>query len=474
MAGVAYQGTPSDPLVDTTQCQLDAHAMQAIGTNSIRVYHVDPYVNHDGCMSAFADANIYVWLDLDTFNTTINQTDPQWSEEQFLAFTYVMDVFQGYDNLAGFWIGNEVVNTADGSLAAPYVKAATADMKAYMATKKYRQIPIGYSAADIAELRPMLQNYLACGSEPNQIIDFFGLNSYEWCGSATYQTSGYINLQAMAEGYNIPIFFSETGCNVGGSRTFNDQAAIFGSEMVNTWSGSIIYEWVQEANDYGLVTYPNGGIYDGAPIPIQPDLSNLAGQWKTLSPAGVAAASYTPSNSPPACPMPTLGWEVNGDVPLPTLGASIIQAAAASVKPTPTPNPTPKPNPTTSSSAKTTSSRSGTVTASSTATSMGLHTYPPASSSSLEPKTTSTTQVDIPDIGIVANLPSSSFISSSASSSVAQLSASKPCPIFSTSLLLAPSSKLELVQSLRSFRVVLLLPALQLRLQHQVLSCRRP
>jgi len=38
----------------------------------------------------------------------------------------------------------------------------------------YRQIPIGYSHADVAGLRPVLQNYLACGDSA-QAIDFFGL-----------------------------------------------------------------------------------------------------------------------------------------------------------------------------------------------------------------------------------------------------------------------------------------------------------
>jgi 1,3-beta-glucanosyltransferase GAS1 len=58
--------------------------------------------------------------------------------------------------------------------------------------------PIEYSAANIAELRPMLQNYLVCGSNPMQSVDFFGLNSYEWCCEATYESSGYIWLQEMA------------------------------------------------------------------------------------------------------------------------------------------------------------------------------------------------------------------------------------------------------------------------------------
>jgi len=308
--------------------------MQSIGTKSIRVYHVDPNVNHDGCMSAFSKAGIYVWLDLDTFDTAIEQTAPEWNETQFLAFTKVMDTFQNYDNLGGFWIGNEVINTETGSQAAPYVKAAVADMKSYISAKNYRQFPIGYSAADIAELRPMLQNYLACSSNYAQSIDFYGLNSYEWCGDATYETSGYSNLQAMTEGYNVPIFFSETGCNVGGERTFEDQNAIFGPQMVNTWSGSIIYEWVQETNDYGLVTYPDGEIYSGAPIPIQPDYDNLANVWKGIKPSGVAEGSYSASLSAPACPGATGGWVIDGDVPLPTLGSSIVQAAAASVRPT--------------------------------------------------------------------------------------------------------------------------------------------
>jgi hypothetical protein len=47
--------------------------MKSLGANTIRVYHVDASGDHTGCMSAFADAGIYLFVDLDTFETQINQ-----------------------------------------------------------------------------------------------------------------------------------------------------------------------------------------------------------------------------------------------------------------------------------------------------------------------------------------------------------------------------------------------------------------
>ena len=110
--GVAYQLTENDPLVDPTQCQLDAKQMQDLGANTIRVYHVDPSGDHAGCMSAFSDAGIYLFVDLDTFTTQINpvgigryfslaylltlveQSPPSWNQTQQSAFEAVLDEFQ--------------------------------------------------------------------------------------------------------------------------------------------------------------------------------------------------------------------------------------------------------------------------------------------------------------------------------------------------------------------------------------------
>jgi 1,3-beta-glucanosyltransferase GAS1 len=264
------------------------------------------------------------------------------------AYEKVLDAFHGYDNTAGVFIGNEVLTTANSSQAAPYVKASARDIKAYRDLKGYRKIPVGYSAADIAALRPMLQNYLACSTNSADNVDFFALNAYEWCGDSSYTVSGYNMLQQNATDYPIPIFFSETGCNTNPPRDFMDQAAIFGPEMANTWSGAIVYEWLEEANSYGLISY---GVYDsdddptntqvidgytrqGTPTPISPDFFALKSRWATMTPSGVPLSEYTRSAStltPPPCPASTPdGWTVDPSSTLPSVGQALVRETTTS------------------------------------------------------------------------------------------------------------------------------------------------
>ena len=59
-------------------------------------------------MQAFADNGIYLFLDIDTFTTQIEETDPMWNTTMYTDFTKVIDAFDNYDNLAGFFVANEV------------------------------------------------------------------------------------------------------------------------------------------------------------------------------------------------------------------------------------------------------------------------------------------------------------------------------------------------------------------------------
>jgi hypothetical protein len=221
---------------------------------------------------------------------------------------------------------------ANGSQAAPYILSAVHDIKTYRDSKKYRKIPVGYSATDIEALRPMLQNYLVCHPSPLETLDFFSLNAYEWCGQSSFTQSSYSILQKQTAGYPVPIFFSETGCNIVRSRDFQDMTAILGPQMSDTWSGAIVYEWIQERNDYGLITYgtisgDDDSVTDifsrkGTPTPISPDFSNLKSRWVTLTPSGVALSEYSSSISSltaPPCPGSTSGgWAVDPSGSLPS------------------------------------------------------------------------------------------------------------------------------------------------------------
>lgn len=246
-----------------------------------------------------------------------------------------MDKFQGFTNVLGFYIGNENIATAEQTKLAPYLKAAARDMKAYRDKMKYRKIPVGYAAVHIVEVQPMLQNFLTCGGKDEDIVDFYSVNSYSWCGPTTYEASNYKTLNEYAENFPVPVFFSETGCNAYRPRTFDDQDAIFSKPMVDNWSGAIIYEWIQEQNDFGLVSYGsktdqsinNADVFDGftrkgEPTPIVPDFGNLKSKWATITPSGVMKSDYTPHASTRDCPKSTAGgwWQIDGNVELPAMG----------------------------------------------------------------------------------------------------------------------------------------------------------
>jgi len=74
-----------------------------------------------------------------------------------------------------FFSANEVVNDALTTSAATYVKAVTRDMRKYIKARKLRSIPVGYSAADVAENRMEMAKYLNCGDDADARSDFFAV-----------------------------------------------------------------------------------------------------------------------------------------------------------------------------------------------------------------------------------------------------------------------------------------------------------
>ena len=87
------------------------------------------------------------------------------------------------------------------------LQAVQRDLKNYIKKHSPRTIPVGYSAADVREILRDTWAYMQCNHEDDAASsDFFGLNSYSWCGTATFQTSGYVDLVNMFNQSAIPVF----------------------------------------------------------------------------------------------------------------------------------------------------------------------------------------------------------------------------------------------------------------------------
>ncbi|EPY51635.1 1,3-beta-glucanosyltransferase Gas2 [Schizosaccharomyces cryophilus OY26] len=341
--GVAYQpqvdaevtSTVIDPLADANNknCSNDAKLIRSLGGNSIRVYSVNASLDHDYCMEAFKNESIYVFLDVANPSTGIDRANPTWTLTQYDSYKQVIDVFSKYNNTAGFFAGNEVVNNATNAASAAYVRSVVRDLKSYIKSKNYRSIPVGYAGADIPVIRNELAAYLTCNAtntpQDNATeADFLGYNNYEWCGDSNFYASGYAARTNELQNITVPIFFSEFGCNIIHPRIFTEVQAIYSKNMTDVWSGGIVYEFSEEVNGYGLVNITSTGERVKSV-----DFDNLKKQWATVNPEKVSKHSYQPLGNAPECPARNeTSWAVTFEAFPVTPNASLCDDAVKNLR----------------------------------------------------------------------------------------------------------------------------------------------
>ncbi|KAF1998558.1 carbohydrate-binding module family 43 protein [Amniculicola lignicola CBS 123094] len=345
MKGVAYQqnyspnGTASanasytDPLADASTCSRDIPYLKQLYTNVIRVYAIDPTLNHDDCMEQLASADIYVVADLGEPGTSIQSNDPEWDVTLYKRYTSVVDTLSKYKNVIGFFAGNENVSSDNQTSAAAFVKAAVRDTKSYISSQGYRTtLGVGYATADVPA-RNDLAAYFACepaDSGNSTAIDFWGYNVYSWCGNSSYSDSSYGERVEFFRDYPVPVFFAEYGCIVGidggpTHRPFTEVEVLYGN-MTDVFSGGIVYEYFMGANDYGLVSI------DGDSVSPYPDFTSLRNQLASIDPTITQSSAYTPSNTPPACPTVGSDWEAEASPLPPSVNPQLCACAVSDLE----------------------------------------------------------------------------------------------------------------------------------------------
>ncbi|KAG7664177.1 gel1 [[Candida] subhashii] len=326
--GLDYQPGGSsqleDPLADTDVCTRDVEYFKELGINTVRVYSIDNTRNHDECMQKLSDAGIYVVIDVNTPYSSITRQNASCSyNTDYLQEVFAsVQEFAKYDNTLGFFAGNEVINDADSLDAAPYVKAVVRDIKTFLKNRNLRTIPVGYSAASVVEYRLPAALYFNCGDDELARIDMYGINDYSWCGDASMTTSQYSIEMSDFANYTVPIFFSEFGCNTVRPRPFTEIEVIYSTQMSSVFSGGLVYEYSNEANDYGLVEL------DGSKVTKLQDFTNLKDQLaKYPDPSG--DGDYNSNGSANNCPAKNSDWDVSEDIPDTPAGALKYLSAVA-------------------------------------------------------------------------------------------------------------------------------------------------
>ncbi|RDA84115.1 hypothetical protein CP532_1484 [Ophiocordyceps camponoti-leonardi (nom. inval.)] len=308
--GLDYQPGGSsgskDPLADPSICRRDIKEFVKLGINTIRVYMVDNSRKHDECMKLLDEAGIYLILDVNNPGYSINRAEPHKSyNTAYLKSVFAtVNQFARYNNTLAFLSGNEVINDDAGSEAsAPYVKAVTRDIKNYLRSRGFRAIPVGYSAADVELNAVQVADYMNCGSDDVR-SDFFAFNDYSFCNS-DFETSRWREKVKTFGDYGIPIFLSEWGCIQSRPRKFDEMAALMSPAMTSVYSGGLLYEYSEEANNYGIVKIKGETVepleeFDGYRLALE----------QNPAPAGDGGAAHTTH----ARPCPTLDeemWDVD-------------------------------------------------------------------------------------------------------------------------------------------------------------------
>jgi len=247
----------------------DIAYFQQLSINVVRIYAVDPGLDHSGFMCALQQAGIYAIIGLAASCEDCAVTGMQAPDCYPAALKergqFVINIFAKYENVLAFCAGNEVLLYAPGQppeYNGPCQKQFLRDMRAYIdSCPNLRKIPVGVAVADFDRDEQAL--YYNCRSDPNDTLEnaeWYGLNVYQHCDPTAQTVDDLKGFQGLLESHrnysmSIPVVLSEYGCmNEGfptidgfeGQRDFLQVDAIYSQEYQEYFAGGVVFEYSAE------------------------------------------------------------------------------------------------------------------------------------------------------------------------------------------------------------------------------------
>ena len=252
----------------------DLENLKELGVNTVRIYAVDPTVDHSAFMCALQQNGMYVIVGLlaDCKNCGIGpdiaDLDTCYPASLKTRGQYIIQVFSRYPNVLGFCAGNEVSLYATNKTVeanAPCQKQFMRDMRAYIdSCDNIQEIPVGVATADPSfEVREMNAKYYNCRSDPEDTLEnaeWYGINAYQHCDGAAQTIDdlvGYMTLLQNFSSYymSIPVMVSEFGCRSRGFEAIGDFAAqrtwlqvdaLYSEDYIEEFVGGVVFEYSAE------------------------------------------------------------------------------------------------------------------------------------------------------------------------------------------------------------------------------------
>uniref|UniRef100_A0A7S1Y2V1 Asl1-like glycosyl hydrolase catalytic domain-containing protein n=1 Tax=Grammatophora oceanica TaxID=210454 RepID=A0A7S1Y2V1_9STRA len=283
--GIAYRPRPNTKVLNAEGIDYfvdefkhiwsrDIPKLQELGVNAVRLYNVNPNLNHDEFMCALDEAGIYALVGLGNECEGCEITDEDAPNCYPAALKArgqrVISEFSKYTNVLGFSAGNQANLAAIGEPERNGVcqKKFIRDMRSYVQScgdndgnDGMRKIPIGVVSADVD--RADNAEFYGCRSDPDdefENAEFYGINVYLHCNGGVTDTSdlgAYMNLKEGFDSYglNVPVMLTELGClhesfeEVDGyeaQRNFLQLEALYSEEYVETFAGGFVFEYSTE------------------------------------------------------------------------------------------------------------------------------------------------------------------------------------------------------------------------------------